>query len=372
MKKILLSTIATASLIIPCALAEDLTVFRVCEDQHVLRTSDGEEAGRVEYIVVEPSSQRVVSAVVTGGVVSSRHVAIPMSAIQVGSGREVTLTSITRERLLSAPTIETSRFSSSSVIEPAVVERTYSYFGMDPAEITRTSTSTNTTLSSPSTATTTDRSATMTEGAGTAASARTNTGTPAATAAQEPSSAASRDTARTRARHAGASAGASPGAMGAAASPAESSAAEAASSPASHGRHASRAEAHASAAPSAGTASEAMHGGKSNVTGETKENSAAHRGASGESAASPASEAKPHGDSSKASDHGDKSAASARAKEAGWAASEMMQPGGMKHSGDASNPASEEGSGKHGESGKASSSKASRSGESSPTEAGSQ
>src|SRR5215210_5342404 len=112
MKRILLSTIAAATLVIPSAFAADYTVFRVCEDQHVLRTSDGAEAGRVEYIVVEPTSQRVVSAVVTGGVVASKHIAIPMSAFRVGSNREVTLTTVTRERLISAPTIETTRFSS--------------------------------------------------------------------------------------------------------------------------------------------------------------------------------------------------------------------------------------------------------------------
>src|SRR5215207_10645298 len=141
MKRILLTSIAAAGLAAPTLLA-DYTVFRVCEDQHVLRTSDGAEAGRVEYIVVDPGAQRVVSAVVTGGVVAQKHVAIPMSAVQFGSNREVTLTNITRERLVAAPVFETTRLTTSSVIEPAMIERTYTHFGVDAAEITRTSTST--------------------------------------------------------------------------------------------------------------------------------------------------------------------------------------------------------------------------------------
>ncbi|RYD76083.1 MAG: PRC-barrel domain containing protein [Verrucomicrobiaceae bacterium] len=75
MKSILLTTIAAAGLCIPAAVA-DYTVFRVCEEERVIKTSDGADAGRVEYIVVDPSQQRVVSAVISGGVISNKHVAV--------------------------------------------------------------------------------------------------------------------------------------------------------------------------------------------------------------------------------------------------------------------------------------------------------
>ena len=129
MKRILLTSIAAAGLAAPTLLA-DYTVFRVCEDQHVIKTSDGAEAGRVEYIVVDPAQQRIVSAVLTGGVVSDRFVAVPFSTIQMGSGRDITLTNITRERLVAAPVIERTRLTSTTVIEPSYFERSYTHFGV--------------------------------------------------------------------------------------------------------------------------------------------------------------------------------------------------------------------------------------------------
>jgi len=65
----MISLVAAALCGSPAVFAESYSVFRVCEDQHVLRTSDGAEAGHVEYIVVEPSQQRIVSTVITGGVI---------------------------------------------------------------------------------------------------------------------------------------------------------------------------------------------------------------------------------------------------------------------------------------------------------------
>jgi hypothetical protein len=144
MKNILLSIAAASVIAASSASAAELTVFRICEDQHVLRTSDGAEAGRVEYIVVEPSSFRVVSAVVHGGVIGEKSVNVPISVFRFGGNREITLTNITRERLVSAPVFETTRLSASVTIEPTVVEQTFTHFGVDKAEITRTSTSTST------------------------------------------------------------------------------------------------------------------------------------------------------------------------------------------------------------------------------------
>lgn len=136
MKNILLASIAvTAGLLVSSALADDLSVFRVCQDQRVLHTSDGADAGHIEYIVMDPGSDRIVSAVVTGGVIADRHVAIPIEAMRFGADREITFTNITRETIVSAPVVETSTFSTAAVIHPEVIERTYTHFGYNPASI---------------------------------------------------------------------------------------------------------------------------------------------------------------------------------------------------------------------------------------------
>src|SRR4051812_8345245 len=100
MKQILL-TLAFMAGGASLACAEDYTVFRVCEDQHVLRTADGADAGHVEYIVVDPAEHAVVSTIITGGVLADRTIAVPVDYFRYGTGREVTLNEITRERLVS-------------------------------------------------------------------------------------------------------------------------------------------------------------------------------------------------------------------------------------------------------------------------------
>jgi sporulation protein YlmC with PRC-barrel domain len=147
MKKQIIAIAAIAVLSSASVFADSYSVFRVCEDKHVIRTSDGEEAGHVEYIVVDPGQQRIVSTVVTGGVIGSKHIALPFSAVQVRGEREIVLTEITRERIVSAPTIEVSRFSSTSVIEPSFIERSTSHFtsgSSTSVDVNRTTT-TNTT-----------------------------------------------------------------------------------------------------------------------------------------------------------------------------------------------------------------------------------
>jgi len=147
MKTLLILLLAAAS----PALAAHYSVFRVCEDKHVLRTSDGAEAGHVAYIVVEPASHRVVTTVVTGGVVGERLVALPVEVFTYEGDREITLREITRERLVSAPVIERSEISTTTVVQPTIFERSYTHFGMrfDPAaSTTRTSVNGNATAPS--------------------------------------------------------------------------------------------------------------------------------------------------------------------------------------------------------------------------------
>jgi len=109
------------------ASAAELSVFRVCQDQRVIRTSDGAEAGRVEYIVVDPSDQHVVSTVISGGVVGERLIAVPYTSLRFSGDREITLNEITRERLVSAPVIERTQINA-SVIEPSIIQRTTTHF----------------------------------------------------------------------------------------------------------------------------------------------------------------------------------------------------------------------------------------------------
>jgi hypothetical protein len=142
MKRTILTIVWAA--IAPVAFAAEYSVFRVCEDKHVLRTSDGADAGHVEYIVVEPSSQRVVSTIVTGGVVGSKFVAVPFNSMQFTSDREVSLTQITRERIVSAPVIERTQLTSRTVIEPTFIERTHNHFGVQAGVSAESHTSTTT------------------------------------------------------------------------------------------------------------------------------------------------------------------------------------------------------------------------------------
>jgi hypothetical protein len=127
----------------PVAFSAEYSVFRVCEDKHVLRTSDGADAGHVEYIVLEPSSQRIVSTIVTGGVVGAKFVAVPFSSMQFTSEREVSLTQITRERIVSAPVIERTQLTSQTVIEPALIERTNNHYGLRAGVSAETQTTTD-------------------------------------------------------------------------------------------------------------------------------------------------------------------------------------------------------------------------------------
>jgi len=127
MKK--LFTLCAIAAIAPVAWSAEYSVFRVCEDQHVIRTADGAEAGHVEYIVLESSSRRIVSTLVTGGTVGSKLVAVPFSSMRFAGEKEITLTEINRERLVSAPAIESSQVTT-WVREPAAVERTFTHFGI--------------------------------------------------------------------------------------------------------------------------------------------------------------------------------------------------------------------------------------------------
>jgi len=59
-----------------------LTVLKVCQDDLVLHTSDGADAGHVSYIVMDPESRMVDSVLVSGGVLAERTVAVPFDSVR--------------------------------------------------------------------------------------------------------------------------------------------------------------------------------------------------------------------------------------------------------------------------------------------------
>ncbi len=123
---LLLSALAIS----PALLADDYTLFHVCQDQHIIHTSDGADAGHVEYLVFDPGSHRIVSTVVTGGVVGDRYIPVPFESMQFNSDHEILLSQVTRERIESAPVIERTQITSSAVLQPAIFERTSQHFGV--------------------------------------------------------------------------------------------------------------------------------------------------------------------------------------------------------------------------------------------------
>ena len=123
-------TLITALLALsPAAMADDYTLFHVCQDQRVIHTTDGADAGHVEYVVIDPGSQRVVSTVVTGGVIGEKFVAVPYESMHFDADRQVVLENITREQFVSAPVIERTQINT-TVIQPTVLERTSQHFGV--------------------------------------------------------------------------------------------------------------------------------------------------------------------------------------------------------------------------------------------------
>ncbi len=138
--KTYLAIIAATSLAIPWSHGQEVidgySVLKVCQEDLVLHTSDGSEGGRIGYVVVDPGSQRIVSALVTGGALAERVVAVPFTSMRFKSAREVTLIDIDRQRLISAPVIERSVLTSTTTrFEPSFIERSYTHFGGDAADL---------------------------------------------------------------------------------------------------------------------------------------------------------------------------------------------------------------------------------------------
>lgn len=106
----------------------DYTVLKVCQEDVVLHTSDNAEAGHIAYVVIEPRSERIVSVLVSGGVLAERVVAVPIAAVRFRGPRDITLVNVDRERLMSAPVIERERVTTTSRFEPALIERARTHF----------------------------------------------------------------------------------------------------------------------------------------------------------------------------------------------------------------------------------------------------
>jgi hypothetical protein len=108
----------------------DYSVLKICQSDYTLKTDDGANAGRIEYVVLDPAEGRIVSAVITGGVLAERFVAVPFTAIHLGPSREVTLVKIDRAHLMDAKPIEREHIVNVHHFAPDVVRRTYAHFGI--------------------------------------------------------------------------------------------------------------------------------------------------------------------------------------------------------------------------------------------------
>jgi hypothetical protein len=78
----------------------DYSILKICQSEYTLKTEDGADAGRIEYVVVDPAGGRIVSAVLSGGVLADRFVAVPFTEVHLGQSHEVVLTRINREHLV--------------------------------------------------------------------------------------------------------------------------------------------------------------------------------------------------------------------------------------------------------------------------------
>lgn len=107
----------------------DYSVLKICQSDYTFKTEDGADAGHMEYVMVDPSEGRIVSAVLTGGVLAERFVAVPYESIHLGPSREITLVHVDRTHLVDAPAIEKERIVHTTHFASDVIRRSYEHFG---------------------------------------------------------------------------------------------------------------------------------------------------------------------------------------------------------------------------------------------------
>ncbi|MHA3774101.1 PRC-barrel domain-containing protein [Verrucomicrobiota bacterium sgz303538] len=131
MKRILLSLFVTGFL--PCAVFGDsrYPLVPVGDDARVVRTKDGAELGRLEYLILEPTTRRVVATVTTGGIVGDQEVVVPFKGVRFEGSRQVVLTDISRERVMSAQPVERVQLTTSGMISESVVNDAFEHFGVE-------------------------------------------------------------------------------------------------------------------------------------------------------------------------------------------------------------------------------------------------
>lgn len=113
------------------------SLIKVCQEDLVLHTSDGADAGRVTHLVLDQGGATVSSVLISGGVLAERTVVVPFSSVRV-EGSRTTLVEINRERLIAAPVIERSSISTTTTFDTSVVERSRTYFNTSATSTTST------------------------------------------------------------------------------------------------------------------------------------------------------------------------------------------------------------------------------------------
>jgi len=130
MKTILKASIAAVAICVATqSYAEEYSVFKICQDEHVIHTSDGADAGHIEYIVIDPADRHIVSTVVGGGVLGERQVSIPYESVTYSEGNAIVLNQVTRERLVAAPVFEHTKFVHGGRLDNTYVQQSVSYWG---------------------------------------------------------------------------------------------------------------------------------------------------------------------------------------------------------------------------------------------------
>lgn len=111
------------------ATANTYALFKVEDANMKIRSSDGSEAGEIQYLVIDPTTQRVVSVLVSGGMLKEKLVALPFASLPSTWGKEMTLTTIDKERFQNAPSIDRAALKNTQTISRDQIDRGTAHFG---------------------------------------------------------------------------------------------------------------------------------------------------------------------------------------------------------------------------------------------------
>ncbi|GEM_PF-4437010 len=152
MKIIIALAVVLSGALITSASAQ--THYELCSAIHGahIRTTDSEDVGTIDDLLIDPREGRIVTIITS---VNDRLIPVPWTAVSAGEDLRVITVNTTRERLVTAPTIERSQITT---FTPEVYQRSESFFRETAAPGSATSTNVTTQqMGNPGTATTRDQ-----------------------------------------------------------------------------------------------------------------------------------------------------------------------------------------------------------------------